>query len=141
MGLDILASNPLGYGIGMGAETLGFRNLAGALTIDTYYILIALEYGVIGFLIYYGMFLIATWKAGMSTFRQPAESREELLLIPLAIAISNFIVIKSIFSQDANHPVVFMMLAMMVALIWRRRNHDGAALETWPAPRTAGSGI
>jgi hypothetical protein len=139
MGLEILASNPLGHGIGLGAETLGFRNLSGALTIDTYYILIALEYGVVGFLVYYAMFLIATYKAGMSIF-QPPKSREELLLIPLAIAISNFIVIKSIFSQDANHPIIFMMLAMIVALIWRRRDHDGDVVENKPAGWAAGGG-
>jgi hypothetical protein len=49
-GFEILAGNPFGHGIGMGAETLGFTNLAGVLTIDTYYLAIALEYGVIGFL-------------------------------------------------------------------------------------------
>lgn len=122
-GLEILAKNPIGNGIGMGAETLGFRNLAGVLTIDTYYILIALEYGVIGFLAYYGMFLLGIYKGGRALFQAREDTPEHHYLAPLLIALSNFIVIKAIFSQESNHPLAFMMLAMVLALIWRIRRY------------------
>ncbi len=121
-GLEILAANPIGHGIGMGAETLAFRNLAGVLTIDTYYLLIALEYGVLGFLAYYGFLLLGTAKAGMILLKERAPDRETLLLLPLAIALTSFLVIKSVFSQEANHPLVFMMLAMVFALVARVQN-------------------
>jgi hypothetical protein len=132
-GLEILTRNPIGHGIGMGAETLGFRNLAGVLTIDTYYVLIALEYGVMGFLAYYGMFLAAIYKGGRALLEAHEDTPEHLYLSPLLIAVGNFIVIKSIFSQESNHPLVFMMLAMVLALIWRIRRHQ----EEMPASAAA----
>jgi O-antigen ligase len=121
MGLEIIARNPFGHGIGMGAERLGFTNLAGVLTIDTYYLLIALEYGVLGFFVYYGMLLVGVGKAGQALYKAPTANRETMLLIPLAISTVIFIVIKSVFSQEANHPLIFMMLAAILALVSRHR--------------------
>src|SRR3546814_879170 len=59
-GLGLVMENPLGYGIGRGSVTLGFTNPEGVETIDTYYLLILLEYGVLGFLIFYGLFLTSS---------------------------------------------------------------------------------
>ena len=41
------------------------------------------------------------------------------LLLPMGVALLNFIVVKSVFSQDSNHPAVFMMLGGVVALGYR----------------------
>ncbi len=124
-GIPMVLHNPLGHGVGEGAITLGFYNGIGQLTIDTYYLAIALEYGIIGFLVYYAMFAIATWKAGVTTLR--ATDPEILYLAPLAIAMVNFIIIKSVFSQQENHPLVFAMLGMIVALVARQRAQDRQA--------------
>src|SRR3546814_9329053 len=67
--------------------------------IDTYYLLILLEYGVLGFLIFYGLFLTGIWKAGRTLFDLGPTDREVSLLIPLIIAMSNWLIIKSIFAQ------------------------------------------
>lgn len=134
-GFGLFLQNPLGYGIGRGGITLGYSNQAGVGTIDTYYLLILLEYGAIGFLLFYGLFLAGLWKMGKTLFGQPLPGRgEESLLVPLAIAIGNWIVIKSIFAQDDNHPLIFAMLGMAAALLHRieRVNPEGG----WP--RTAG---
>jgi len=125
-GLDIIAGNPIGHGVGMGAETLGVTNLAGILTIDTYYLLIALEYGVLGFLIYYGYLIIAVIRSAATLMTGRLPDQETLYLIPLSIAILSFIVIKSVFSQDANHPIIYMMLAAMLALIVRHKEASAA---------------
>jgi hypothetical protein len=42
-------------------------------------------------------------------------SKEYTMLIPLAIALFNFFVIKIVFSQQDNHAIVFMYLGMIVA--------------------------
>jgi hypothetical protein len=44
---------------------------------------------------------------------------ELTMLLPLVVALMNFVVIKSVFSQNANHPLVFMMLGAVVALTYR----------------------
>lgn len=121
-GFALATANPLGYGIGQGGKTLGYVNQAGVGTIDSYYLLILLEYGVIGFLIFYGLFVAGLWKAGKTLFERPRLMDWELsLLIPLVIAIGNWIVIKSIFAQADNNPLIFAMLGMMTALILRAR--------------------
>lgn len=134
-GLGLFLQNPLGYGIGRGGITLGYSNQAGVGTIDTYYLLILLEYGAIGFLLFYGLFLAGLWRAGKTVFEQPPfAQREESLLVPLVIAIGNWVVIKSIFAQDDNNPLIFAMLGMMAALLRRIiRVSPGAG-----SPRTPG---
>jgi hypothetical protein len=117
-GFDILTTNPIGHGIGMGAERLGFRNPGGVLTIDTYYLTIALEYGVIGFIVFYGLLLTAAFRAGTGIFSD-AGREERHYLLPAAVALGNFLVIKSVFSSESNHTLPFMILAMIVALLYR----------------------
>ena len=141
-GLPRVFSEPWGHGIGQGAEVLGFRNGAGILTIDTYYLAVALEFGVIGFVVYYGIFFGGILHGGRAALK--ARSPDTAVLIPLVIALINFFVIKSIFSQVENHPLVFALLGATVALIARvrdeERNREVAQPATEPAsdaaPRT-----
>lgn len=117
-GVQLLAANPMGYGIGRGGITLGYVNQAGQGTIDSYFLLILLEYGLAGFVVFFGMFAVALWKGGQTIF-QRGLTGELSLLIPLMIAIADWIVIKSIFAQPDNHPLIFAMLGMTTALIFR----------------------
>ena len=110
---------PQGHGIGMSAETLGYRMESGQLSIDTYYLAVALEYGIIGFLVYYGFFILGTYYASRTTILKKYEQAEFRFLIPIAIALVNFLVIKSIFSQQDNHPLAFMFVGMLVGLLYR----------------------
>ena len=121
-GIPMILSQPWGYGIGRGAEQLGYTNLEGTLTIDSYYLLIGLEFGVIGFLLYFGMFVAQICYA-MSMFPK-IRTMEQLLLIPLMIALTNFVIIKSIFAQQENHPLIFAILGAMTALVLRVRNEQ-----------------
>lgn len=117
MAMPMIAKWPIGHGLGRGAATLGFTNPAGMITIDSYFLSVALELGVIGFIAYFGMFAVG----GVQAFRKSAvASGSELsLLTPLAIALPIFIVVKSVLSADEGHALVFMMLAMVVALTYR----------------------
>ena len=118
-GLPLIAKNPFGYGVGQGGETLGFRTPSGALTIDNYYLLIALDYGVLGFILYYGTILVAIGYGTKAALQQQTLQRELGLVTPLSIALTSFFIIKSIFSQTENHPIAFMMLGMICALTFR----------------------
>jgi hypothetical protein len=122
---------PWGYGIGRAAATLGVHTPGGILTIDTYYLSIALDYGVIGFIVYYGMIVIAILSAAKYGLdqRRPKHS-EHTLLVPISISLIVFLVIKSVFSQDDNHPLVFMMLGMVVALISRIQQPAGQSKQS-----------
>lgn len=106
---------PFGYGIGMGAITLGFNR--GMLSIDTYYLSVLLEYGIAGFIIYYGMFAIAIYEAGRRSLFAPSDTEDRTFTLPIAVSLVTFIIIKSVFSQQDNHPVVFMMLGALMAIV------------------------
>lgn len=124
-GIPMILSRPWGYGIGRGAEQLGFTNLEGALTIDTYYLLVGLEFGVLGFLLYFGMFIAQMWYAAVALPK--IRTMEHLLIVPLTITLMNFVIIKSIFSQQENHPLAFALLGVITALLFRIRNEQVTA--------------
>ena len=117
MAIPMILSRPWGYGIGQAASTLGFRNPAGVLTIDTYYVAVALEFGVIGFIIFYSIFLVSLLY-GLKYLLE-AKGRSELILMPVMITISIFVVVKSVFSQVENHPLIFILLGALVAICYR----------------------
>ena len=134
MGFDKLLSHPLGTGAGMGADTLGYFNEAGEGSIDTYYLSIALEYGIIGFLLYYGFLLQGVYFSTKFALRPEAHGRDDFSFFgPLTNALVNFLVIKSVFSQESNHPLAFMMIGAVVTLVYRIERDGRAA----PAARTA----
>src|SRR6185312_1972337 len=118
-GLPLILHWPFGYGVGQGAQVLGYTNGEGTLTIDSYYLNVGLEYGVIGFLIYYGLFAVAAVYGIREGLR--AQSRELKLLLPLAIALCVFLVTKSVYAQEPNHPIAFMILGAVCALAYRNR--------------------
>jgi len=119
--LPKIASRPWGYGMQMAAETVGYKTPGGILTLDSYYLTIALEYGVLGFIVFYGMFGTAIFAAGRVVLSRTEVDPEVGLLVPAGLALVNFFIIKSVFSQDDNHPVAFMLLALVVILDWRSR--------------------
>jgi hypothetical protein len=120
MGLPKVARNPIGHGVGQGADVLGFTNAAGVITIDSYFLSILLEIGVVGFLVYFGLFLRGIWTA-TTTVVESQGDQEVRLLLPIAVSLINYVIVKSVLSQDANHPLVFMMLGAVVALTYRAR--------------------
>jgi hypothetical protein len=118
MGFERILQWPFGYGIGMGGDALGFGlNTHGMMTIDTYYLSIVLEYGVLGFIIFYGIFAIAIYEGGRRSLFAPPQNEDRSFLLPITVSLMVFIVIKSVFSQQENHPIIFMMLGAMVALV------------------------
>lgn len=116
-GLPMIIQRPFGHGVGQAAEVLGFTNGMGVPTIDSYYLSIALEYGLIGFILYFGIFVAAVVYAVRSLMR--ARTDEEFYLLPLAVSLIVFLVIKSVFSQEAGHPLAFMMAGAVCALTFR----------------------
>ncbi|MBU1378235.1 MAG: O-antigen ligase family protein [Alphaproteobacteria bacterium] len=108
-------SHPQGHGVGQAGSVLNYIGSDGVPTIDSYFINMLLDYGFIGFALYFGMFARGAWIGARSIVRGDLD-RELQLLLPLSICLINYIIIKSVFSQDDNHPMVFMMLGAVVAL-------------------------
>lgn len=142
-GIPMVLKHPLGFGIGRAAETLGYMNAGDELTIDTYYLMIAMDYGIIGFLVYYGILAFGVKYAGEYALKPRTGHKEFTFLIPLAIAQLNFFIIKSVFSNQENHPLIFIFLGATVALIYQMKMADKkiVALSMPSAQSTSQSGL
>jgi O-antigen ligase len=128
-GIPLILKHPWGYGIGMGGETLNY-NPFGFMTIDTYYLDIALQFGIVGFLVFYGMIVVSIGQSAKLSYLHIADDADFELFTPIAISLVNFLVIKAVFSELDNHPLVFMMMGAVVALSYRM--YLGARTNTQP---------
>ena len=137
VGLPKVLQNPIGTGIGQGGQTLGWTNLAGTLTIDSYWLSVLLEIGVVGFLVFYGLMLRAAFTAARVAVTHSGKPEIDLLL-PISVALLNFVIVKMVFSQEANHPLIFMMLGAVVALAHRAEKNSPARLVGAPAEAIRG---
>lgn len=131
LGIPKILSHPWGYGLTQANDTLGFVDVGGFATIDSYYLTAGLEYGILGFLIYFGTLLVAIYFAGKRSLSSGPLEGEYALLIPASVTLLNFVVIKSVYSQQDNHPIVFMVLGMIAALLWRVQKESGG-----PSPKS-----
>ena len=68
------------------------------------------------------LFLAAIIYGGLAYMK--ARSTDTMVLAPLCIALTNFFVIKAIFSQQENHPAVFLMLGAVTALVLKVRKEQ-----------------
>ena len=119
MAIPKIATHPLGYGINMGAGVLGFTAPNGLVTVDNYYLNTLLDLGYPGAIGFYGMFSVAAWLGGRIYLK--TKDRESELAGPLGIVCLNFVILKSVLSQENNHSLVFLLLGMMAAFWARER--------------------
>ena len=120
-GLPMILDHPAGHGIGQGSSALGYTNAAGVQTIDSYFLLVGLDVGILGLVAYLTLLGAGIVYAVKYLFLPEARSRETRLLIPLAVCVVNFAAIKVFFANDDNHPLIFMVLAAISALVYRVR--------------------
>jgi hypothetical protein len=121
-GWTLIGQNPFGYGLNRSAEVLGFQTPGGKPTIDSYYLSVMLDFGVIALPIFLMMFTLPMWYALVSLRR--ARSEELQLIIPIAISLFNFAIIKSVLSSTTNFPLAFILLGFIVALVGRMEAKD-----------------
>ncbi len=136
MGLPKMLTHPLGHGVGRANETLGYTNKGGYGTIDSYYLSLLLEYGVLGFAAFMIMFGSIGW-FGFKTFNNAVNDDQDMAG-PLAIGILNFLVIKGVLSSEINIPIAFMMTGLVVGLMWQQSKAPAPAAARAPAPAPRG---
>ncbi|RVU05111.1 O-antigen ligase domain-containing protein [Novosphingobium umbonatum] len=126
-GLPMVFSHPWGHGIGMAATTLNFANPAGEISIDSYFLSVGLEYGVIGFIAFMTMFITALIYCAMGLTK--SDDPELQYMAPLSIMIANFLLSKSILSQQDNHSLAFILLGLIGAMYYRyKKERENKAL-------------
>ena len=136
MGIPKFLENPIGHGAGTGGDVLGYFNLGGIGTIDTYYVSLLLEYGLIGFVAFMLMFGVQLiWGLKMYLAAEPGD---ESYAGPVTIALLNFLVIKSVLSSEFNMPLAFVFLGFLFAIAVRQRARSTTSVAPAPAIRLPG---
>jgi len=125
----IWGSPVFGFGAGNGGPKIGFTNGEGVVTIDSYYLMILMDYGFLGFLVYYGMFVYAIVVCGKISIQSPSANTRRLAAV-IAIFAAEFFVIKSVLAQEANHPLAFVMLGAVATVAYsaKKRQDEDAQL-------------
>ena len=124
--------NPVGYGRGSSGRVIGFVSPAGITTVDNHYLTTLIDLGMLGFIGFYGMFLVAAWLAIQLYLK--SEGGETELSAPLAAVYVMFLVVKSVLSEETNHGLFVLLLAMVLAL--RAREIDLSGLYSFGAATT-----
>lgn len=128
-GIPHVISHPWGFGAGQAGIILNFLNPNGTRTIDTYWLVIAMDYGIVGFILYYSTIGAAAYYAARYGIEGERDGDREIsFLIPIACALSTFFVIKAVFAEPDNHPLIYMMMGIVVVLVNRllTRRRDAA---------------
>lgn len=120
MGIPKILTNPIGHGGGGGGEAMGYAEGA-FIAIDNYYLLLGLEYGVIGLVTFIGIFLLTIiWSfRSVLALADVDHDRELSLLTPIACSLSAFLVIKLVFAQADLHSMMFILVGVASALVLR----------------------
>jgi hypothetical protein len=138
MAMGKLWSHPWGFGAGQSGNAMGFAK-GDFITIDNYFISLALDYGVMGVIFWYGMFIIAIVVAVRYCVSAKYGRRPEAqLLAPLAVSLTAFLIIKWVHGQSDNHSVYFMMLGMISALAYRLKHFPDSETVSDSAPPIGG---
>ena len=114
-GLPLVADRPFaGYGPGLSGYVLGFANARGEITIDNYYLSLALDSGIPTLLV----FVWLTFGLAVKGFRHALNdcSSEGLLCGLLAISIIGMMVVKAILSIPHNAPLLFLAMTLILAI-------------------------
>jgi hypothetical protein len=123
-GIPLIAERPLvGYGPGLAGYILGIANAAGTITIDNYYLSLALESGVPTLLIFLILFFGVSGKGYLCAMSLRTDSG--LLKGLLSISLVGMLIVKSILSIPHNLP----LLVLCVAIILLPAQSDVAHLE------------
>lgn len=114
---------PFGYGMGNSGVLIGMVGPDGGLNIDTYYVLLALDSGILSLLFYGFLFLYISYRAARVSINRPNNDIYNTILIPASCALTAFFVIKSVLSQEDTHSFVFILLGLAVAAIHHENNN------------------
>ena len=117
MAIPKVARRPLnGYGAGQGGRALGWTNPAGMPSIDSYVLLLLMNYGVIGF----GALVYMFGYAAYSGVRIGTQQVGELTaVLPAAVAIIVWMFSRIVLSQEDTNAVAYMLAAMVFAAMYR----------------------
>jgi hypothetical protein len=124
----------LGYGAGQAAVTLGYLPGIYILTIDSYYLSVALESGLPGLILFAIILGYPITKGWIGSVRFSGQDRVRIATITLALI--GFAVIKSVLSLTENFDTAFLLIALLFISLDSNNEATFVALEESHSKRT-----
>lgn len=114
-GLPLIAEQPfVGYGPGLSGAMVGLANAHGEVTIDNYYLSLALDSGLPALLAFMALSFGLAAKGYLTALRNV--SREGLLCGLLAISLVGMLIVKSILTIPHNAPLLYLIFALVTTI-------------------------
>lgn len=120
----VLESPIVGHGPGLAAYKLGFLPGLGTLTIDNYYLSVAIDTGLIGLILFLGLLLYPIVKGFFTS--QPLLGRDGARISVIVAALLGFSVVKVVLSLTENLGEVFLLIALLAVAITRADDAEPA---------------
>ncbi|SHN38045.1 O-Antigen ligase [Duganella sacchari] len=124
MGLPKLEKQPvLGYGAGMGNYQVGFKASKGRVSVDSYYLTMALDSGVPGLLLFLGVF-IGFIAMGLRLSFVETDPGPRLMARVLAVSLIGVLATRAVLSIEFNLFYVAVVCALLLVLKEQRASED-----------------
>lgn len=118
-GIPAIQDSPIiGYGYGMAALKAGLTGSDGYLTLDNYFLSVALDYGLPAVAAYVAMHLVPLWRARRALVVPRADG---IVMVAFSIAIAVFLAIQTILSIPNNQSIVVLMAIVIMQLGDKKR--------------------
>lgn len=105
-----------GYGPGGSGGAIGWFNAGGEVSVDSGYLTIVTEYGLLGFILFFGMIGLASVQTGRLSIM--SDEKGMPLAAAASAAIATLLSTKLVLSQADNFPFIYMLLGLAIALIY-----------------------
>lgn len=109
-----LKTNPVGVGLGNSTSFVGIEFIPGVPIIDSFYINLLVDVGVLGFLGFMGFVVRMIW-LGIQTHLRSDNELEDMAG-PLALGMLAFLIISYVVSTTDNNYIVFIFATCILAL-------------------------
>jgi hypothetical protein len=128
MALPAFLRNPIGYGDAQAGDQMGYGQ-GDFVAIDSYWIVLSLDYGAVGMVLFVGLFAVVIYAGVKTLLDHPQVARGEIsLLLPLISFLAAFLVIRSVYAEEGLFPLVYAVLGMTVCLVSRAKHSISAAM-------------
>ena len=114
-----------GYGPSQGGRVLGYTNPAGEVSIDSGLLAIPLNYGAVGAVLYFGMF-IYLFVQGMK-LSADAKGQEDSYAMPVAVTMIFWLISRIVIAQEDNASFMYMLMGTLIALAYRHSRQSSAS--------------
>lgn len=132
-----LPRNPIGAGYGRSGILVGTVSRTGVPVTDSLFVNFLVDFGVLGFIGFFGCLLRCAWLA-FATYLK-AENEEEELAGPLGLALLSYVLACYVVSSTLSNYVAFVVVAAILALYGRQQRRLAQAVPALTArqPGTA----